>query len=272
MNVPDSPQSANEVVLQSNTPERRKPLMDVPIFLHYWRVIQRFKLLIAGVIFAFLILGLLVTLLMTPKFTASSRVEISRAQDNVTNVEGVQQEEVGQSLEFYQTQYSLLEARTLAGRVVRSLNLARDDSFFATFDVDPDASGMFDFSENANLTQAQRNERERIAIEILKENISISPIRGSSLVDVGFTSPDAKLSAKVANSWIAQYIESNLDRRFASTSDARKFLEQRLAQLRGRLEQSERDLVGYASRKRIITLSGSETLRWPDEKRTNSGR
>jgi uncharacterized protein involved in exopolysaccharide biosynthesis len=50
-----------------------------------------------------------------------------------------------------------------------------------------------------------------------------------------------------------------MDRRFASTADARKFLEGRLADLRARLETSERDLVTYANRKGIVALGKSES-------------
>jgi len=41
--------------------------------------------------------------------------------------------EVGQSLEFYQTQYSLLASKSLAERVARTLNLANDAAFLRAF-------------------------------------------------------------------------------------------------------------------------------------------
>lgn len=50
-----------------------------------------------------------------------------------------------------------------------------------------------------------------------------------------------------------------MDRRFASTADARKFLEGRLADLRARLETSERDLVNYAETKGIVALGKSKS-------------
>ena len=45
-----------------------------------------------------------------------------------------------------------------------------------------------------------------------------------------------------------------MDRQLASTADARRFLEERLTALRAKLEQSERDVVSYASKNGIITL------------------
>lgn len=232
---------------------------ETPILLQYWQAVLRHKIAIAAILASCIALGIIITLLMTPYFTSTSRIEISREQDKVTNVEGVTGSEgAGQNLEFYQTQYSLLESRSLAERVVRSRNLASRDEFFEIFGVDPDDSGILSAAPKVQ-TAAQRNERLKLATDLLQEHVSISPIRSSSLVDVNFESPNRNLSAEIANAWIEQFIASNLDRRFNSTADARKFLEEQLAELKQRLEDSERSLSGYADNKEIITLSSEQT-------------
>lgn len=226
-----------------------------PILLQYWQAALRHKLAISAIIVAAIIIGFIITLFTTPYFTSTSRIEINREQDKVTNVEGVEANDgVTQNLEFYQTQYALLEARSLAERVVRARNLSSRDAFFDIFNVDPDDTG-FIVQNNAPQSAAQKNARLKLAIELLQENISISPVRGSSLVDISFSSPNANLSAEISNSWVQQFIASNLDRRFNSTADARKFLEEQLAALREKLETSERNLNGYADNKEIITIS-----------------
>ncbi len=236
---------------------------ETPILVQYWQSVLRHKIAIGAIIAVCVAFGIIVTLLMTPYFTSTARIEISREQDKVTNVEGVTGSDgAGQNLEFYQTQYSLLESRSLAERVVRARNLASKDDFFQAFGVDPDNSGILNAAPKSQ-TAKQRNERLKLATDILQDNVSISPIRGSSLVDVNFESPSATLSAQIANAWIEQFIASNLDRRFNSTADARKFLEEQLAELRQKLEDSERSLSGYADNKEIITLSSEQT---PDGK------
>ncbi|MBO9518983.1 MAG: polysaccharide biosynthesis tyrosine autokinase [Porphyrobacter sp.] len=101
---------------------------------------------------------------------------------------------------------------------------------------------------------AQRDERVRVAGEILLKNVSIDPDRLSRLVAVRFTSPDPALSAQIVNAWTKLFIETSLGRRFEATSYARKFLEDRLVQLRQRLQESERTLVAYAANQRIINI------------------
>ena len=232
---------------------------ETPILIQYWQAVLRHKIAIAAILAVCVALGIIMTLLMTPYFTSTSRIEISREQDKVTNVEGVTASDgAAQNQEFYQTQYSLLASRSLAERVVRARNLASNDNFFETFGVDPNGSGILSGSSKAQ-SAAQRNERLKLATALLQDHVSISPVRGSSLVDVNFESPSPDLSAEIANAWIEQFIASNLDRRFNSTADARKFLEEQLAELKQRLEDSERNLSSYADNKEIITLSSEQT-------------
>ena len=61
-----------------------------PILLQYWQVVLRWKWVIAGLVVASLVVGVVATLLATPQYTATTRIEISREQKNVTNVEGVE--------------------------------------------------------------------------------------------------------------------------------------------------------------------------------------
>lgn len=228
-----------------------------PRLLQLWHTVLRWKWVIAGIIAACLVGGLIVTLLTTPQYTATARVEISREPINITNVQGLQNEDNDRNLEFYQTQYSLLRARSLAERVVRRLNLARRDDFFAAHNETPDDSTLFADTRPGAPTAAQRDARERKAVELLLDHVNIAPVRGSSLVDVSYTSGSPGLAVQIANAWTAQFIETSIDRRFASTADARKFLEARLADLRAKLEASERDLVSYAAQKGIVTLSAT---------------
>lgn len=222
----------------------------VPVLVQYWDAIYRRKILIAAILGGFLLLGVVVTAMMTPIYTATSRIEISRKQENITNTETLQPEDVGEGNEFFQTQYGLLRARSLAERVARQLNLAADDQFFAMFDVD-----VGDEQGSGQLASGDRDRRQRIATGLLLQNVTISPIRGSGLVDIEFRSPNPQMSARVANAWVEEFMRSNLDRRMASTADARAYLEQRLGELRTRMAAAERQLVAYAQNNNIVPLS-----------------
>ncbi len=230
-----------------------------PILVRYWEIFFRRRWLVVAIVGTAIALGVIFTLLQTPAYTAEARIEISRSQDNVTDVEAVTPQETDQDLEFYQTQYALLEARSLAQRVVRRLNLTQNDDFFDTFGHELEEGLMMDDGPGATFSRDQVEERNREAVDLFLNHVGISPIRGSSLVDLRFTSPDPVLSRNVTNAWAEEYMQSNLDRRFASSIEARDFLSEQLLTLRERLEESERELVNYAANSGIVTLSQSES-------------
>ena len=239
---------------QAEAPRRRGRIA-VPLLLQYWAVVLRWKWLILAIMAASVAAAVIVTLLMTPQYTAKSRIEISRELKKVANVSGVDSEEVGRDIEFYQTQYSLLSARTLAERVARDLELDRNDRLANALGTKP-VSVPGDTKESEQL----RNRlRERNSASLLLANVRIQPIARSSLVDIAFTSSDPRLSAEIVNSWAKEFIAASIARRYSSTADARRFLEARLEELRARLQQSESALVGYATQTGIVPLARRET-------------
>lgn len=224
----------------------------LPLLRQYMRIAMRWRYVILGTIGGCLILGLIVTLLMTPKYTASAVVEISRESDKVANFQGVEQEVSVADQEFYQTQYGLLKARSLAERVAQQLRLVDDPKFYTMYgkaESDPALELV-----NGRYPAAGRPARVRIAADILLKNVNVSPTRLSRLVTIYFTSPDAVFSAKVANAWAENFIQTNLERKIQATSYGRNLLQRQLGQLKERLDASQRQLVGYASAQRIINL------------------
>lgn len=226
-----------------------------PLLVQNWHLITRWKWVIAGILAAFLAAGLIITLLMQPIYSASSRVEISRVQKNFARVEGVDQTNASQDEEFYQTQYALLKARSLAERVARQLRLADNQAFFEAHGLDPDAADP----ASGPATPNSRRDAERRVVDVLLRNLNVNPIARSSLVDVVYSSGSPELSATVANSWVQQFVQATIDRRFASTADARTFLEQRLNELREKVENSERQAVNFAQVNDIVTIDRPPT-------------
>jgi capsular exopolysaccharide synthesis family protein len=240
-----------------STPQRGTALVvaptnDVPVIRQYMRIALRWRYVILGAVAACVLAGLIITLLMTPKFTATATIEISREANQVTNFQGVERETSVADQEFYQTQYGLLQSRSLAERVATQLRLVDDPSFYQRFGVsrdDPEFQLV-----NGRYPASGREIRQRVAGEILLKNLNIAPTRLSRLVDIRFTSPNSEFSAKVANTWADAFIQINLERKIQATSYGRNLLQRQLAQQKERLDESQRQLVAYASQQRIINL------------------
>lgn len=232
--------------------ERTTDEIGMPLIRQYFRIAQRWRWVIVGAITVCVFLGIIATLLMTPQYTATSTIEISRESAQVTEFEGVENNTGLPDQEFYETQYGLLRARSLAERVATNLQLVDDPSFFEMFGGPLDDSA-FDLS-NGRYPASERNERLRVASEILLEHVSIEAVRLSRLVDIRFTSPSATFSRKIANGWAEHFIQANLDRKAQATVYGREQLERQLAQYKQRLDDTQRQLVAYASAQEIINV------------------
>lgn len=224
----------------------------MPLIRQYMRIVVRWRYVIIASIVASVLLGLIATLLMTPKYTAIATIEISREASKVTDFQGVERETSVADQEFYQTQYGLLRSRTLSERVAIQLRLVDDPKFYEMFGFASDHPG-FQIT-NSRFSASGRDVRQRVAGEILLKNFSLSPTRLSRLVDIGFTSPDPALSTRIANAWAENFIQLNLERKVQATSYGRNLLQRQLAQLKERLDTSQRQLVAYASAQQIINL------------------
>ncbi|MGE5500711.1 MAG: GumC family protein, partial [Ignavibacteriales bacterium] len=210
--------------------------------VEYWRLVLKHRFVVLGAFVGAIAIGLAYTLLTTPIYTAKTTLQIDREATKVLDMEDVTPAEMQTGDEFFQTQYGLLKSASLAQRVVDDLGLA-SPAFLKAMGAE---------APKDNTSKAALREK---AAKLVERNVHVEPVRGSRLVDVAFDSPSAQLSARVANGIADSFIESNLERRYESASYARNFLEQRLAQVKSRLEDSERQLVAYAAQQQIINVA-----------------
>lgn len=211
----------------------------------YLQVLLRRRWYVIGGIVLGIFVAVLVSWMTTPLYRATTTLEIAREPESVVNVKGVEPTIRAPENEFYPTQYGLLKSRSLARSVVRDLRLDRNDTFLAGYG-----------GRSIDQPERTREEIQDAAAALVQKHLGVVPVRNSSLVNVTFDSPDPVLAQRIANSIAKNFIASTLVRRFESTAYARKYLEERLADTRAKLEQSERDAVDYADRQQIINFVG----------------
>jgi len=217
----------------------------------YFQVIFRRRWIVLALILAGLLGALFANAITVKLYRSSGTLQIEREAARVVNVDDTSPKVNATGQEFYQTQYGLLRSRALAEMTVASLNLSDNKEF------------MYGYSGKALPALApssnDRRKRELAAAALLISHLTIEPVRGSGIVKLSFDSPSPELSATVVNSLAKNFIMSNLNRRYQSTGYARSFLKGQIEQVRQKLEDSERKLVDYASREKIITLDGTTT-------------
>jgi uncharacterized protein involved in exopolysaccharide biosynthesis len=210
------------------------------------RLAVRWRWVLIGCIVAGAVAGAVATLFMTRQYASTVRLQISRETAQVVNLGSVSRDVSIGDQEFYQTQYGLLRAQALAERVARDVGAVDDPGFFRMFHKTDEFAG--------NPGPAGRAKRNEIAGRLLLDHVEVAPIHGSSLVDIQAHTPSPALSQKIAQTWGQAFIAANLERRLQPSAYASQFLDARLAQLRDRLEASERRAADYAAANGIIDL------------------
>lgn len=241
----------------------------------YLRILYKRRWLIMGFMGVFILIGLIASYLMTPIYQATATLQIDREAATVVQVEGLQTSENLGDPQFYQTQYELLQSRTLAEKAVASLGLADDQAFLVKTGQSPLAwtrgtvASLLNPPAEENPEDAvdfgsAADKLQKTAVGILRMGLSVTPIRNSRLVRVTFNHPDPGITERVANGVAEAFIAENLDRKYDASSYARKFLEERLQQLKIKLEESEAQLVSYAMKEGIINLDDRQSLKGSD--------
>lgn len=201
------------------------------------RILYRWRWLILVVILAAVTLAAVITLLTPPKYRAIASLEITQPAAELIQGSGVQPIAL-RDPQFLTTQYGLLRSKSLARRVVRSLNLAKNPAL-APQNAAPSA-------------------REEIATARVAGNFAVLPVATSRLVGISYTSSDPALAAAIANGFADNFIAADLQRKFDATADARRFLQSRIASTKTALESSERALVQYAQSQGLVQVGGGE--------------
>lgn len=199
--------------------------------------LRRYWAMALGIIAAAVLLALVATLLDTPRYTAVSSVQINDQSDEVlgSRFEGnVAPPSDWDTERFLNTQLDVLRSRALAERVVAALDLAKSQAFF-------DAMG----APAATMNEPEPARRS-LAVALVQSATSVELRRSTRIAAIGFTSTDAGMSARVANTLAEEFIQQNLQRRFDSSAYARKFVSGQLDEARAMLENSEAALNDYA--------------------------
>lgn len=210
-----------------------------------WSAVYRMRYWMLSIIGAFLLLGMIVSMLSTPIYEAEALVQIDQQAAKVIGTEQADATAAIQDSDrFLQTQLDIIRSRTIAEAVGESLKLFDDDKFLI-------AMGGNAIGDSDGMQEQQRRRRE-VVTRVLSRNLSVFLPVDSRIVSIRFTSPDPALAAKVANGFVDSYIRNNLERKFDTSSYAREFLRGQLQEAETRLAASEEKALEYSRQRQIV--------------------
>lgn len=215
-------------------------------FKALYTIVRRNLTLFIGIIVLVLAIGLTVTLLTTPTYVASASVQIDQQSDQILENQDVEPAIAYQDADrFLKTQTDVLHSRYLAGRVANQLALFTPAFFGEMNEEVPQPSHGW----------SQEHAIQEGVLNLLANNLTIDLPVDSRVVTISFSSPDARLAARVANGYATAFIKGNLQRKYDSSAYARNFLSGQLVDAKARLEQAEMSLNHYGREAGLIDTS-----------------
>ena len=212
-----------------------------PLWTRRWKIIF-FTLLISFLV-AFYIS------LLKPSYKATAILQIGNNKPaNTLSIDDAFNES-NASKEQIQTQYELLRSRKFAERVISQLNLVQHSEF-----NDGKYNNKISFFTKIGQREHEPSVREIVAGFLSRLNIS--PISGTELVKITFTSYSPKLSQKVANQVGITYLQYQDEIHSASKETTSQWLVDQLEELGKKLELSEQSLQEYREKEGIVDIQG----------------
>jgi succinoglycan biosynthesis transport protein ExoP len=149
-------------------------------------------------------------------------------------------------MEYYPTQYKLLESRGLAERVVKSLDLVEDRSW------NPGRAAARDARRGPSAQEDQAT--LGILAEQLQGGLTVEPVRSTQLVALSYRSGNPEFAAKAANAFAESFIDMGIENRYTSAGKASTFLTTQIETLKREIDEKETKLQAFSRRKDIVTL------------------
>jgi polysaccharide biosynthesis transport protein len=247
-----------------------------PHLLDYARVIVKRRHIALAAFSVVSLAALVYSFTATPIYEGRVQLLIESNDPNILDFkqvtgDGVNANQLSRQ-DYYQTQYRLLQSRSVAKKTIETLKLWENE------ELRPDlraqtvsfgglvrgasvwAGGLLGSKDSAETPGAEETAAQAEAIDTFLEKLTVAPVRNSRLVEVAFRAEQPQLAADVANAVARAYIDMNLDFRFRATREASEWLTQQLTEQRKGVESAEVRLQQYREKNDALSLEDRQNI------------
>jgi len=243
----------------------------------YLRVLIKRRWVIMTVFSVVVLAAAIKTFTATPIYQATAQIIIEKENPKLVSIEEV----IGvdsTGTDYYQTQYKIIESRSVAREVIRRLDLGNSpefvsqpkDTFLSTIksgikimlrDAKAWIKALLKTGEDKDKSDATAEDDASFdsgLVSAFIERIKVEPILNSRLVDVSVEAKDPVMAARMTNELVKAYIGQNLEIKLTAAKDAAQWLGSRIQDERKKVEAAEKALLRYKEENQIITDFSSD--------------
>lgn len=239
----------------------------------YIRILAKRKWLVVSSFVIIVVSTALFTFTMDPIYEATAKIVIEKENPNVVSIQEVFALDAADS-DYSQTQFEILQSRTVARKVIERLDLTKTEEFNPTPKNDAVSVALQTLRETVasiklaiktmltpehQLGQAMQEESDSQIVDNFLGRLTIDPVRNSRVVNVRFKAKDPVLAAHVTDAITQIYIELGLETKLLAVQDAVSWLANRIQEERIKVEEAQMRFQKYKEDNSIITDFTSDT-------------
>ncbi|PYV13174.1 MAG: hypothetical protein DMG21_21675, partial [Acidobacteria bacterium] len=210
-----------------------------------WDILLKHQWLILVTAFVLTLLVAVYSYKMKPIYRATARVDVEAEEPLLQSLNDLFRTEQADD-SFLATQVSILQSDNLAWETIQQLGLATFPNSGQTSPADGQVLGIPPAKKNA-------------AVAAFKSNLKVERPKDTRMALVSFESTDPRQAAAVVNALVKNYVERNFKTKYDATRQATGWMEQRLDELKLKVEKSEEAMVAYERQNNIANIGDKQT-------------
>lgn len=187
----------------------------------YLKIIQKRLPLIAALLVIIPLFTLVYVFVTRPVFRATASIAIDKSQVKITKYDDVYKQD--QDPNFLQTQYKIINSRTLVEKVFNELRLSNEKDYKSMGDP----------------------------VGYVMARIKVEPVKNSNMVLINVDDFDPLRAASIANALVNAYIQQDIENRNRKIKEAGGWLESQLEDIKKKVKLAEEALNRYVQENRL---------------------
>ncbi len=223
----------------------------------YLAILHKRRMLVVTCAAAGLSLAALYSYTARSVYQASAQLLIAWRTPNVLPNQNLIDAPVG-GPDYQQTHQELLRGRDLAQRVIERLGAPIRAELAKSATSSP-LAWLRRRGQSASAESAPARDDAALWVDAFRARVSVDPVPGTRLVNVGFRAYDPQLAAEAANVLAETYITQSLDERSLASTAATGWLDERLVEQQRRVAEADQSLQAYREREGLVSIAERRT-------------
>ena len=231
---------------------------------HYWIIFLKYKRIFFFVPALLALLGFFIALNINPIFQSQATLVIEESTKNIVNIEEVYGVESGRGLRnsnYINNQIQIIESDEVIGSIIsQEAIVTKAEKLYKKIPKNFLSSKKFNIFNPLFQDKIKKESKTNIK-EYIKNNLTVSQIRNSDVVNITIRSGNAELAKFLLEQLIDAYLRYDVDTKIKVTNYANKQINVRLSKLLEQMEIAEQKLLQYKKVNNLIDIGDIKELK-----------